>query len=116
MEEVDPIFGSQWMIPYEQCVAMCDLIQKYCPLNSHLCQFLKCAVTLISRDTSTCCSYEWSPKGDVCNLHQLCQAKDDKDHNDFVFCRRVGKTSVVPEPSCRLDRLMRSGSELKCRN
>ena len=34
MEEVDPIFGSQWMIPYEQCVAMCDLIQKYCPLNS----------------------------------------------------------------------------------
>ena len=36
MEEVDPIFGSQWMIPYEQCVAMCDLIQKYCPLNSRL--------------------------------------------------------------------------------
>ena len=72
--------------------------------------------TLIYRDTSTCCSYEWSPKGDVCNLHQLCQAKDDKDHNDFVFCRRVGKISVVSEPSCRLDRLMRSCSELKCRN
>ena len=80
--------GSSWEVSFFSCLIylwnlfLCNRKLFLVITSDHF----RCAVLCVK--TPDCCSYEYSPDRQMCNLNKECEPQEGK-HADFLFCKKL---------------------------